>query len=59
MTAVTAAPAPPTRSIGPRLGREAMRARFQPRPSCFDLAGSDLRSADGDPVGHGRPAGDR
>jgi len=32
MTAVTAAPAPPTRSIGPRLGREAMRARFQPRP---------------------------
>ena len=32
MTAVTAAPAPPTRSIGPRLGREAVRARFQPRP---------------------------
>lgn len=32
MTAGTSVPAAPTRSAGPRLGREAMRARFPPRP---------------------------
>jgi hypothetical protein len=32
MTRVASAPVSQTRSIGPRLGREAMRARFPPRP---------------------------
>jgi integrase len=32
MTTTVAAPTAQTRSIGPRLGREAMRARFPPRP---------------------------
>jgi hypothetical protein len=32
VTAVTALPASQTRSTGPRLGREAMRTRFPPRP---------------------------
>lgn len=32
MTAVTSVPASQTRSAGPRLGREAMRTRFPPRP---------------------------
>jgi hypothetical protein len=32
MTAATSVPASPTRSAGPRLGREAMRTRFPPRP---------------------------
>lgn len=32
MTAGTSVPAAPTRSTGPRLGREAMRTRFPPRP---------------------------
>lgn len=32
MTAGTSVPAPPMRSTGPKIGREAMRTRFPPRP---------------------------
>jgi hypothetical protein len=56
MNAVTAVPMSPPRSVGPRLGREAMRIRFPPRPAaatwptqCCDRQ-TAIRLATADPL---------